>query len=156
MYRKILLCYDGSKEGRAALKEGARLSRRLGAQAHLLAIIRPSLLVDGPDAVSEIALLAEERLVADLLADGVAKLRLYGVTASGRVAVGSPVAEIAAAAESLGADLIVVGHHTRGRLARWWAGAEEASLLDRIRCSILVCIGEAQPDGCDTCGQESG
>jgi hypothetical protein len=41
--------------------------------------------------------------------------------------------------------IVVVGHRSRGRLSRWWAGRENPSLLDRVSCSILVAIGsEAQ------------
>ena len=37
MYTKILLCYDGSREGRLALREGARLAQITGADVILLA-----------------------------------------------------------------------------------------------------------------------
>ena len=39
MYRKILLTYDGTIEGRRALHEGAEVARTFGAQTHLLAVI---------------------------------------------------------------------------------------------------------------------
>ncbi len=70
-YRKILLCYDGSREGRKALRQGANL------------------------------------------------------------------------AESLQVDLVVVGHRCRNGLARWWMGADNTPLLDRVKCSILVAVCQA-------------
>ena len=39
MYKRILLAYDGSVEGRTALREGALLARQCGAEVFLL--IRP-------------------------------------------------------------------------------------------------------------------
>ena len=40
MYRNILLCYDGTEEGRNALKEGAEVALSMNAHTHLLAILR--------------------------------------------------------------------------------------------------------------------
>ena len=40
MYRNILLCYDGTIEGRNALMEGTELALALRAHTHLLAILR--------------------------------------------------------------------------------------------------------------------
>ena len=40
MYQRILLAYDGSIEGRTALREGALLARRFNAQVFVLSVIR--------------------------------------------------------------------------------------------------------------------
>ena len=42
MYERILLAYDGSVEGRAALKEGALLARQDKAQVFLLSVVATS------------------------------------------------------------------------------------------------------------------
>ncbi|MCW9044481.1 MAG: universal stress protein, partial [Pseudopelagicola sp.] len=39
MYAKILLCFDGSREGRLALREGARLAQITEAEVVLLAVV---------------------------------------------------------------------------------------------------------------------
>src|ERR1700679_42872 len=39
MYHRIVLAYDGAREGRAALREGALLARRCGAEGHLLSVV---------------------------------------------------------------------------------------------------------------------
>src|SRR5258708_10748594 len=39
MFKHVLLCYDGSRAGRAALKQGAELAILVGAQVHVLSII---------------------------------------------------------------------------------------------------------------------
>ena len=39
MYKRILLAYDGSVEGRTALREGALLARQCGAKVFLLAVL---------------------------------------------------------------------------------------------------------------------
>jgi nucleotide-binding universal stress UspA family protein len=39
MYKRIVLAYDGSVEGRTALREGALLARQYGAEVFLLAVL---------------------------------------------------------------------------------------------------------------------
>jgi nucleotide-binding universal stress UspA family protein len=39
MYKRILLSYDGSVEGRTALREGALLAKQCGAEVFLLSIL---------------------------------------------------------------------------------------------------------------------
>jgi nucleotide-binding universal stress UspA family protein len=72
------------------------------------------------------------------LNEGVQWLRDRGVAATGSVEYGHAVDCIAATAGRIAADLIVVGHRNRSRLARWWSQSDEESLLERVRCSILV------------------
>ena len=46
MYKRILLAYDGSVEGRTALREGALLARQCGAEVFLLsALVDPGTFV---------------------------------------------------------------------------------------------------------------
>jgi nucleotide-binding universal stress UspA family protein len=42
LYKKVLLAYDGSIEGRLALREGAQLAQFCGADVFLLAVVEPS------------------------------------------------------------------------------------------------------------------
>ena len=42
MYRKVLLAYDGSVEGRIALREGAMLAKLCQAEVVLLAVVNLS------------------------------------------------------------------------------------------------------------------
>ena len=42
MYKKVLLAYDGSVEGRRALREGARVAQLCNAEVFLLAVVEVS------------------------------------------------------------------------------------------------------------------
>ncbi|MHB1516153.1 MAG: universal stress protein [Acidiferrobacteraceae bacterium] len=142
MYRCILLCYNGTLEGRRVLKEGAELARRFDAETHLLAISRI-----GTGALAADAPLPNLKdAIAQILDEGVVRLRGMGLAATGHLAFGEPVTEIDTCARRIQADLIVVGHRQRGALARWWSTSTDASLLDRAPCSILVAMN-AVPDG---------
>lgn len=140
MYRKILLCYDGSVEGRNVLKDGADVALCMQSETHLLAIIRTLVGNTIPEGVSETAIRREDEEAQRILAEGVQWLQERGLQAHGHIAFGDPIAQIDAAARRLGVDLIVVGHRRRSRLARWWSDAEDATLLERAPCSILVAV----------------
>jgi nucleotide-binding universal stress UspA family protein len=142
MYRRVLLCYDGTREGRRALRQGADVVIAMKCEAYLLAVT-PSLVgAVVPDAVTPELIQSEERHAATLLEEGVRWLQERGVKAQGSLEVGNAVECIAAIAERIGADLIVLGHRPRGRLARWWSESDEESLLERVKCSILVAVEE--------------
>ena len=139
-YRKILLAYNGSQEGKRALLETADLASFLGADTHLLAVasMPPSLfLTEG--FVPEELLEEEKKRTQAVLDEGIRTLRDRGFNATGQLAVGEPVEEISRLAAELKCDLIVVGHQQKASFAsRWWRGSVGKTLLDHAPCSIFV------------------
>jgi nucleotide-binding universal stress UspA family protein len=61
-----------------------------------------------------------------------------GVEISGELLFGSPDSRIVEAAESFGADLIVVGSHGYNRWERLLLGSVSASVVHHAPCSVLV------------------
>jgi len=143
-YRKILLAYNGSAEGKRALVECAELANFLHAETHLLAVasMPPSLfLTEG--FVPEELLEEEKKRTQSVLDEGIASLKQQGFAAAGHLAVGEPVEEICRLAKSLHSDLIVVGHNQNTSFAaRWWKGSVGASLLDYAPCSLLIALSK--------------
>jgi nucleotide-binding universal stress UspA family protein len=143
-YQRILLAYNGSKEGRRALLETCDLATFLVAETHLLAVasMPPSLfLTEG--FVPEELLEEEKKRTQAVLDEGIRTLRERGFNATGHLAVGEPVEEICRMAKSLGTQLIVVGHNQNTSFAaRWWKGSVGASLLDYAPCSILIAMSQ--------------
>jgi len=141
-YRKILLAYNGSAEGKRALVECAELANFLHAETHLLAVasMPPSLfLTEG--FVPEELLEEEKKRTQSVLDEGIASLKQQGFAAAGHLAVGEPVEEICRLAKELSVDLIVVGHNQKTSFAaRWWKGSVGASILDYAPCSLLVAL----------------
>jgi nucleotide-binding universal stress UspA family protein len=140
MYQHILLCYDGTAEGRRALRQGADVAMCMKSRVHLLAICRNLLSTAVPEGVTPELVQAEESTASQLLDEGVQWLKDRGMHADGELVYGNPMVHIPAVAKRIGADLIVVGYRFRHRLARWWSEEEEATLLTRVSCSILVCM----------------
>src|SRR5260221_2119010 len=141
-YRKILLAYNGSQDGKRATPECADLASFPGAETHLLAVasMPPSLfLTEG--FVPEELLEEEKKRTQAVLDEGIRTLRDRGFNATGHLAVGEPVEEICRLAKSLGVDLIVIGHNpSTAFAARWWNGSVCASLLDYAPCSVLLVL----------------
>lgn len=141
MYKTILLAYDGSREGRAALREGAELAQRCGAAVRLLAVVHASpgmLLAEGADPSGLME--AETEEVRQILEEGLEKLRQRGLDARATLREGDPVDEIVAMADAVKAELIVLGHHRLNALARWWRGSVGEAILARAPCSLLIAV----------------
>lgn len=141
-YHKILLAYNGSKDGDLALLECAELADFLQAETHLLAVatMPPSLfLTEG--FVPEEMLEEEKKRTQAVLDDGINRLKGRGFNVVGHLAVGEPVEEICRLARDLRVNLIVVGHNQKTTFAaRWWKGSVGATLLDHAPCSVLIAL----------------
>jgi membrane fusion protein, multidrug efflux system len=139
VYQRILLAYDGSIEGRTALREGALLARRFGAQVFVLSVIREAAGTKLGEGVGGGGVAQQREDYDRVLQEGMARLAALGFQASGKLVIGEPAREIAAYAEQVKADLVVVGHRRQSAIGRWWSGPSGAYLSDHIPCSLLVC-----------------
>src|SRR4051812_50177847 len=94
-YRKILLAYNGTHEGKRALLECADLASFLQAETHLLAVARmpPSLFLTEVFVPEEL-LEEEKKRTQTVLDEGIRPLRDRGFHATGQLAVGEPVEEL--------------------------------------------------------------
>lgn len=146
MYDTILLAYDGSVEGRLALREGAKLAQICGAHVVLLAVVEP--VADYAVGEAGAVYIPPDRTeeVRAILDDGMARLTRMGFAPQSRLESGQPTDRICAVAEEVGADLVVVGHHQQGAMARWLLGSVTAALSDKLKCSLLVARLELSDD----------
>jgi nucleotide-binding universal stress UspA family protein len=144
MFKRILLCYDGSEPGRAALKHGAELAIYFKSEVHLLLVLKigadPALVAS---AAGYTCLVDDVELNHTMVAQSVERLRARGVTAHGHVVRGDTIDVIVSYAKSLCVDLIVVGHYPRPSGGRWWAGPTKLALAERVNCSVLIALNSA-------------
>ncbi|HTT05177.1 MAG TPA: universal stress protein [Steroidobacteraceae bacterium] len=139
MYSRILLAYDGSTEGRSALREGALVARRHHAKVFLLSVITEGAGTKLSEGVGGAGVSQQLPQYEAVLREGLERLQALGFDASARLVVGEPAEQIGAYAREVGADLVVVGHRRQSALGRWWSGPRGAYLVDHIGCSLLVC-----------------
>jgi nucleotide-binding universal stress UspA family protein len=145
-FSRILLCYDGTPEGQRALRCGAMLARQLQAETHLLSILDTTCWSSGFGLLTSMNFEVDEEDANKALKEGINRLRAWGVVAIGHAEVGDAVGHIARLADSIHADLIVVGHQPQGVFARWWSGENHASLLDRVSCRVLFEVADSLVD----------
>jgi nucleotide-binding universal stress UspA family protein len=141
VYRRVLLSYDGSRASRDALKQVGDLVATLNCETHVLLVSDVAHRAASQGLAVETLCDAERSACEAILNEGLEWLRQRGVDATTHVELGSPIEVIPRIARELSVDLVVVGHIPRTRFARWWAGPENVSLLDRVHCSVLVALG---------------
>ncbi len=143
MYQKILLAYDGSESGQQALLNSKEITQWEHGELHLLAVMPHDLVALGPEVAyydPETAQAQKEKFQS-ILSQGIARLASLGVSANGQLAQGDPVDEIVRYAETIHADLIVVGHkHRNSWVARWWQSSISKALIELSPCSLLIVI----------------
>jgi nucleotide-binding universal stress UspA family protein len=139
MYRRILVAYDGTDAGDAALRLGVELARLAKAELHVLGVVVSSggLLLD-PSVVSTELLETERRFLLEALESAVSALGANGAHATTCLRDGDAADEILLYAHEINADLAVVGHGDKGLMARWIEGSVGERLLKAAPCSLLV------------------
>lgn len=139
----MLLCYDGSKAGRRALRRGAELAILVKARVYVLSII--------PEGVTDPAVMAgagghaclvdPSQGFCQMLEESIGWLKERGVDAHGFLATGHVTEQILAHAQRLEIDLIVLGYYPKPTGGYWWAGPQrKLSLAERAKCCILVAV----------------
>jgi nucleotide-binding universal stress UspA family protein len=138
MHKNILVGYDGSRGGKAALAAGAELAEKFGGQVTALWVREPlprhSDLPGEFEEESEAAdeYFAERQEEVTEFANGL------GQTIRCEVARGHPAKAIIKFAADGGFDLIVVGHSDHSALWGRLLGDTADRIADHAHCSVLV------------------
>jgi nucleotide-binding universal stress UspA family protein len=84
MYKKVLLAYDGSIEGRRALREGAKLAQLCRAEVFLLAVVE---ITSVASLEGGLAIPIDEQIAnyKAILAEGVERLKALGFSPTARL-----------------------------------------------------------------------
>lgn len=145
-WRKILLPVDFSDDSQRAFDFGAELAREAGAEVSLLTVVDdtfpyPELWAwDRPD--EEFYRTMRERSLAQMneLLESAPGLQAQRLVVRGR-----PRDEIAAVAEEIGADLIVMARHGSSGIRTALMGSTTESVLRTATCPVLVLPPELRP-----------
>lgn len=142
LFQKILLAYNGSREGKSALLAAAEIASFAKSDTHLLAVAgMPSSMFLTEGFLPEELLEEEKKRAQEVLNEGINQLKQKGFSVTGHLAVGEPVEEICRLAAEIKVDLIVIGHQQKASFAsRWWRGSVGKSLLDYAPCSIFITL----------------
>jgi nucleotide-binding universal stress UspA family protein len=134
---RILAATDGSETATEALDFAIELARKTGAELDVLAVRPPPILSKGGPA-PPIFEVEEPGGAERIAARGSEKAGAAGVVAHAHAGHGDPVDIIAAAAERLNDDLIVVGSRGLGAIAGALLGSVSHGLIKRSHVPVTV------------------
>jgi nucleotide-binding universal stress UspA family protein len=138
MFKKILVGYDGSKGGKAALARAAMMAKQSGAEITALWVREPlPRYTDLPGEPEETHEAADEyfkersREVAEVAAQ-------YQVQIRCETRPGHPAKATVKLADEGGYDLIVIGHSDHSELWGRLLGDTADRICDHAHCSVLI------------------
>ena len=153
-FGRIMIAVDNSATSRWALQTGGALAARLGATAGLLRVVDLSKGCAPELGVFDDRIMAELRKTgADLLARAEQSLPA-GIASVRLMRDGDPPEEIVAAADEWRADVVVLGAHARGPVARFLLGSTAEAVVRRAHCPVLT-IGHRPPARAETKDDEA-
>lgn len=120
-----------------------RLEPSPSTQVHLLAVVTPIPIVIAAEFATAIPTVEEEQAqqhaMEQVLESGRAMLAEAGLNVITHLEVGEPAQMIAELVDKLGIELVIVGHSRHKSFAmRWWRGAMDAVLVEKVKCSVLI------------------
>jgi len=137
----VLVAIDFSDSTDRVIDWAARLAERCESRVWLIHVAAPNPdfvgYEAGPDVVRE-QRATELRDEHRTLQNRAEELRNRGIDATALLVQGPSVAKILSEAESLGADLIVMGSHGRGVVARVLLGSVSEGVLRHARCPVTI------------------
>jgi nucleotide-binding universal stress UspA family protein len=131
---RVMFAYDGSEPARRALEYARRLDT--GGEATVISVA-PAL-IEAPHTPEYTDPAHDPDQAARDLDDARRVLEAAGVRADTVVATGNPAAEIIAAAEERGVELVVLGGHGQHALERWLIGSIAERLVRHAPCDVLI------------------
>ncbi|HUQ08208.1 MAG TPA: universal stress protein [Kofleriaceae bacterium] len=138
---KVLIATDFSPHSAAALRTASELSGRLGVPLIIYNAVQiptyplpEGMLTRSPDVISELVTRAQQALDDQ----GAAAVSLGAHAVSTQWSEGAPATEIVKVSREQGADLIVVGSHGRGVIARAILGSTADKVIRSAHGPVLV------------------
>jgi nucleotide-binding universal stress UspA family protein len=144
MFRKILVCSDGSENATQAARVAALIAREFHACTLLLTVFNPSTLIyangDAPIAPIDSALLNRyiEEVQSDIEERTAEVFRAAGVDYVTRRETGHPVDVIVEVAEREKVDLIVLGRRGLSGWKSFLLGSVSDGVLHHAHCPVLI------------------
>jgi nucleotide-binding universal stress UspA family protein len=136
---KILLATDGSKDAELAAKAAVDLSKRTGAEVHVVYAWRPLPHYAYPSLVPEGYQPPYEEGARKILEAQVGRIEEAGISvAEAHLVTGRPADAILDLGDQIGAGLIVVGSRGLGPVKRLLVGSVSESIVHHAKCPVLV------------------
>jgi len=138
MFEKILVGYDGSKGGKAALRRAAGMAKEFNAQLTALWVREPLPRHSDLPGESEGEAEAADDYFKERQKEVAEVAREHGMEIPCETRRGHPAKTIVKFAADAGYDLIVVGHSDHSELWGRLLGDTADRITDHAHCSVLI------------------
>ena len=138
LFRRILVAVDGEPISAHAADVGVELARLAGSELAFIHAIDPELVNAADTGIQPEMFAASAKEDARRLIESFRGRLPQPSNALEFTPVGPPLAEIVNAAKDWPADLIVIGSHGRGGLARALLGSVAEGVMRHAPCPVLV------------------
>jgi len=138
MFQKILVGYDGSKGGRAALERAAALAREGKAQLHALWVRQPLPRHADLPGESEGEVEAAQDYFEERKREVEELAKCFGIDIGCDMRAGHAAKAIVQLADEGHYDLVVVGHSDHSELWGRLLGDTADRICDHAHCSVLI------------------
>ncbi len=136
----ILLAHDGSEHADKALDRAAEVAEKFNAELHVIVVavqwdtISEALYVDMQQSIEEMI----RKDARNTLETALSKLSSKGVKAEGVIEWGRAQDKILEKAESMKADLIVIGSRGHHGISKFFLGSVSSEVAEHAKCDVLV------------------
>ncbi|HTD67470.1 MAG TPA: universal stress protein [Candidatus Limnocylindria bacterium] len=134
--KRILVPVDFSVTSRKALQYAVSFAKQFSAEIILLHVVQPPVYFEGV-----VIAAYDDTTIREASAKRLSEWRnetASGATVKANVRTGAPYHEIVLTAEETNTDLIIVGTHGRGGLARMLIGSTAERVVRHAPCPVLV------------------
>ena len=138
MYKNILVATDGSADAVRAAEAAAEIAASFGSQVTLLAVYSVPVMLAPETTFVELDQETMRETLDNVLRRTAAPLVQRNVKFETRTEVGNPAAMIVNVAESIKADLLVVGSHGVGGLRRFLLGSVSDRVGHYAHCTVMI------------------
>jgi len=141
MFKKIVVAVDESEHRHTVLHQASELASHFNAELFVISVLdlAQRWQIIAPESVSTI-IGSQESAILQMLDDIKQQLQELGIAVSTELLEGDAPVQIAAFAEQMSADLIVIGHRHLSRLRRIVENSVARSLVARAPCSVMITL----------------
>jgi len=137
---KILLAYDGSALADKALERATNIAGKLDMDLAIVAVTADMCLPELELSPMDCETIARAYSVQtqSWLDKATAHAAEKGVKAEGLLRAGNPAEQILEAADTIGAQLILVGSHGKSAARRFFFGSVSSKVAEHAKCDVLI------------------
>jgi nucleotide-binding universal stress UspA family protein len=144
-FGRVMIAVDKSATSEWALAVGGRLAARLGAAVALTHVVDVTKGFAPEFGVLDDRILDELKAAGEQLLQAAASTLPAGLTVTRVLREGDPATAVVTAAREWRADLLVVGTHAHGVIAKFLLGSTAEAVVRRAHCPVVT-VGH-QPSG---------